>query len=329
MSRRRQFIAAALVLSLGLHLGLLWWFNDIHVGTFAIPALKKHFVQPTRLKRIEIPPLAPDQVAPVSVVPPPQAQQAAPSRLPEAIQSVPQSLPGAPPVSAPDRVPGSPAAFAPVVPAPPASTSPYSLNDKAKIDAEIARLAVGPSAAGLPALTPSTPTLPGASLTMGNEVAGQDGKGTTPNTSALPSLDQVTAQFRMPPPTLNPNLPQPVVLTLPTDILFDFDSAQLRPGAENVLQQALAYIRKYPRADVEVDGHTDSFGAVAYNQKLSLDRATAVGEWLRRDLASPDFSVTAKGFGATRPVVPQSGTIAEQQKNRRVEIVLRAIAPPS
>lgn len=327
MSRRRNFIAAALVFSLGLHLGLLWWFNDIHVGTFAIPALKKHFVQPTRLKRVEIPPMAPDQAPPTPVAPPPQAQQTAPARLPEATQAMPQSLPGAPPVSAPDQVPGSPAAFAPVVPAPPASTSPYSLNDRAKIDAEIAKLAVGPSAAGLPALIPSTPTLPGATMALGNDVAGQQGKGTTPNTSALPTLDQVTAQFRLPPPTLNPNLPQPVVLTLPTDILFDFDSAQLRPGAENVLQQALAYIHKYPRADVEVDGHTDSFGAADYNQKLSLGRASSVRDWLRQDLPVADFSIVAKGLGSTRPVVPQTGTIVEQQKNRRVEIVLRAIAP--
>jgi len=329
LSSRRFLVTAAVTLSLALHLLLLYLFTDIRVGGFAIPADHGSMAPPLHLKRVEIPAATLEQAPPVPVTPPPQGTEEPPTRLPEATQ-ITSGLAGAPPqIDAPTAIPGSAAAFEPVVPAPPTAASPYSLNDRAKISAEIAKLAIGPVTPGLAGPSPSLPSAPGASLDAGNVVAGQNGTGDLPTASVLPSISQVRAQFLTPPPTLNPNLPQPVVLALPTDILFDFDSSQLRPGAGPTLGQARDYIAKYIRADVEVDGHTDSFGAEDYNQKLSLARAQTVQVWLQQNLPGADFTIQAKGFGDTRPVVSTKGTVAEQQPNRRVEIVLRAIAPPS
>ena len=321
---RRHLILTAVLLSLLVHSLVLFWFRGVHVGLFAIPAERHHFPQPLHLKRVEIP-LEPASAQALPSLAP-LLPQTVPPRLPEAVHVSPQTLAGAPPAALPERLPGSAPSQAPVIPAPPVAASPYSPDDRAKIDAEISKFAIGPATPGLPNLAaPSVPSEQGTSPVLGT-TSGQGGTGTTPDSSsALPTLDQVTAQFRTPPPTLNPNLPQPVVLVLPTDILFDFDSAQLRPGADAVLEQALAYIGKYPRADIEIDGHTDSFGTADYNRKLSLDRAAAVQTWLRPQLAAEAFSIETKGLGFARPVVSTKGSIAAQQKNRRVELILRAI----
>ncbi|SDU23359.1 Outer membrane protein OmpA [Verrucomicrobium sp. GAS474] len=331
IGRRRWVVPVALFLSLAVHGAFFYVSDSFHVGRLAIPAEKGRMTQPTQVKRVEIPPTAIDQPPPTPVPPPPQVVQNAPSRLPEpSPQMVDHGLLGAPSpsTSLPLEGPGSLPAFTPVVPAPPASVSPYALDDHAKLDAEISKFTLAPTTPGVPATVPAaTLPAPGNPTAIGSSLPGQGrGGDPVPAPSALPSPEQIGLQFRTPPPTLNPNLPQPVVLTLPTDILFDFDSAQLRPGAEAVLGQALKYIGKYLRADVEVDGFTDSFGKDDYNQKLSLDRASAVQMWLRQRLPEAKFGVSAKGYGATRPVVPTTGTIEQQQKNRRVEIIVRALS---
>ncbi|MDE1171166.1 MAG: OmpA family protein [Verrucomicrobium sp.] len=329
---RRLFITVAILLSLCVHVGVLCWFGVIHVGPLAIPADAGRTIKPFHLKRVEIPAQSLVEVPPPPIAPPPApvpSKEAPPAVLPEAAQTLPQSLQAAPAPVLPQPQPGSPAAFAPVVPAPPAASSPYALDDRAAIEAEISKAAVGPKSPGLPAALPSTPALPGTLPADATQPAGQLGTGTLPSAAALPSLEEVSANFRVTPPTLNPSIPQPVVLTLPTDILFDFDSSALRSGAEPLLRQALAYFRRYPRAEIEVDGHTDSFGAADYNQTLSEARAAAVQAWLRPQLPEGAYAITAKGFGATRPVVDPHGNVAAQQKNRRVEIVLRALASDS
>jgi outer membrane protein OmpA-like peptidoglycan-associated protein len=114
-------------------------------------------------------------------------------------------------------------------------------------------------------------------------------------------------------------------IELPADILFDFDKAEIRPTAEAALKQAAEVIRKGARGVVRIEGHTDGKGAVAYNQKLSERRAAAVENWLMtREGLRAKFA--PKGFGATRPVAPNTKPNGAddpegRQKNRRVEIV--------
>jgi outer membrane protein OmpA-like peptidoglycan-associated protein len=112
------------------------------------------------------------------------------------------------------------------------------------------------------------------------------------------------------------------------DILFDFDKTDIRPAAQPALKQAAEVISKGARGTVVIEGHTDSKGTPAYNQRLSERRAQSVQKWLveREGLRSIGF--TPKGFGATRPVAPNtkpdgSDDPAGRQKNRRVEIVFR------
>jgi outer membrane protein OmpA-like peptidoglycan-associated protein len=114
-------------------------------------------------------------------------------------------------------------------------------------------------------------------------------------------------------------------IELPADILFDFDKAEIRPAAEAALKQAAEVIRKGARGVVRIEGHTDGKGSAAYNQKLSERRAAAVQNWLAtREGLRVKFAI--KGFGATKPVAPNTRPDGAddpdgRQKNRRVEIV--------
>ena len=65
-------------------------------------------------------------------------------------------------------------------------------------------------------------------------------------------------------------------ILMPTDLLFDYDSANLRPGATASLQKLGRLIQRNPQSVFRVEGHTDSFGSDQYNMDLSQRRAETV-----------------------------------------------------
>ena len=110
------------------------------------------------------------------------------------------------------------------------------------------------------------------------------------------------------------------VITLATDILFDFDSAALSDEAVDRITEIAQDIPS--GTSVSVHGHTDSKGEDAYNQTLSEERADAVAEVLAT--ADPSLDIEAQGFGETEPVASnESGGDDDpdgRAQNRRVEI---------
>ena len=86
-------------------------------------------------------------------------------------------------------------------------------------------------------------------------------------------------------------------IELAADVLFDFDSAELRAGAEQALGRVAGIIRSHQGAGVRVEGHTDAKGSDGYNRKLSRRRAEAVRDWLldAEGLSGTKFKST--GFG--------------------------------
>ena len=116
-------------------------------------------------------------------------------------------------------------------------------------------------------------------------------------------------------------------IELAADVLFDFDSADLRAEAEAALRNVAEIIRAHKGAAVRVEGHTDAKGSGSYNQKLSKRRAESVRDWLlgAEGLSGTGFEIT--GFGESKPVAanekPDGSDDPEgRQKNRRVEIVV-------
>lgn len=107
------------------------------------------------------------------------------------------------------------------------------------------------------------------------------------------------------------------VIKLP-GVNFETNSDRLLPGADGVLRDAAATLRKYPDLVVEVAGHTDSAGSADYNQGLSERRAYTVRDYLINAGASA-ANLSAKGYGEAAPVA-DNATADGRAKNRRVEL---------
>jgi outer membrane protein OmpA-like peptidoglycan-associated protein len=105
-----------------------------------------------------------------------------------------------------------------------------------------------------------------------------------------------------------------------SDVLFDTGRYTLRPGAREKLAKIAGIVLAHPGLKLAVEGHTDSVGGDAYNQRLSEQRAGAVQNYLTQQ-GIPASSVTARGFGKTMPVT-SNDTAAGRQRNRRVELVV-------
>jgi outer membrane protein OmpA-like peptidoglycan-associated protein len=121
---------------------------------------------------------------------------------------------------------------------------------------------------------------------------------------------------------------QEIVIELAADVLFDFDQASLKPAAVESLTKVATVLKSMPAAPATVDGHTDGKGAADYNQRLSERRAGAVRDWLVKEGGIPASRLTARGFGMTRPIVPNTRPEGAddpdgRRKNRRVEIRVR------
>jgi outer membrane protein OmpA-like peptidoglycan-associated protein len=105
-----------------------------------------------------------------------------------------------------------------------------------------------------------------------------------------------------------------------SDVLFDFDSANLKPGAREKVTRIAEILQSHRDLKIQIEGHTDSVGSDDYNQRLSERRAESVRVNLVQQGVARDVVGTA-GFGETRPVAT-NGTAAGRQQNRRVEIVV-------
>ncbi|WP_405235285.1 OmpA family protein [Lentisalinibacter orientalis] len=101
-------------------------------------------------------------------------------------------------------------------------------------------------------------------------------------------------------------------------VQFELNSDRLRPGAENVLDDAAETLKRNPGLEVEVAGHTDSQGAAAYNQGLSERRARTVMDYLIGRGVDEDM-LSYRGYGESQPIA-DNATAAGRAENRRVEL---------
>jgi len=112
-----------------------------------------------------------------------------------------------------------------------------------------------------------------------------------------------------------------IVVTMPQDILFATDSADLRPDLRSDLTVIAGNLQRYPDSIVLVVGHTDSTGTPGYNQRLSERRADSVASVLITSGVSVR-RVQARGAGQTQPIASNDTEVGRAQ-NRRVEITIR------
>ena len=110
-----------------------------------------------------------------------------------------------------------------------------------------------------------------------------------------------------------------VVVNLP-DILFDTNKATLKPNAQVAMGKLAGIVSVFPNINLRVEGHTDSTGTDAINDRLSQERASSVVSFLRAQGVA-GARMTSEGYGSKLPKA-DNGTPEGRSKNRRVEIIL-------
>ena len=104
------------------------------------------------------------------------------------------------------------------------------------------------------------------------------------------------------------------------NITFDTNSAEIHEESYYELGRIVRLMKDNPTLRLEISAHTDDVGADDYNLHLSERRAKSITDYLISQ-GVPASSLTSKGYGKTKPIVPN--TSAENRaKNRRVELMI-------
>jgi OOP family OmpA-OmpF porin len=99
---------------------------------------------------------------------------------------------------------------------------------------------------------------------------------------------------------------------------FESGSSEVGPEYRGLLQKVAQAANVFPRSQLVVEGHTDSYGSDASNLRLSQDRADAVSDYLGA-LGIESFRVSAIGFGETQPIA-NNETPQGRERNRRIDV---------
>lgn len=104
------------------------------------------------------------------------------------------------------------------------------------------------------------------------------------------------------------------------NIQFDFDKSSLTKESHAGIEMLSRFLKNNPDIKAELAGHTDNTGSDSHNQKLSADRAEAVRKALI-DSGIDSSRLSAKGYGATKPLVPNDSE-EHRALNRRTEMII-------
>lgn len=114
-----------------------------------------------------------------------------------------------------------------------------------------------------------------------------------------------------------------VKVTFDSGILFDFNKSTLKADAKQSLTRFAGVLAENPTMDIDVYGHTDNVGTLAANQKVSLDRANVVANYLVGQGASRAQMQKVAGLDYQLPVASNE-TAEGRALNRRVEVYMYA-----
>lgn len=113
-----------------------------------------------------------------------------------------------------------------------------------------------------------------------------------------------------------------IKLVLGSSVLFNTNSYTLSATADAALAKVAYNLKQFPNTDVTIVGYTDNTGTDAINDKLSLERAQAVRDYLEtQGIASSRLQ--AIGDGSNNPIA-SNATAAGRAQNRRVEMYITA-----
>lgn len=125
------------------------------------------------------------------------------------------------------------------------------------------------------------------------------------------------------PPAPEPMPAAPAEVRVELDVKFDFDKSTVKEGSKADIKAVADFMSQYPQTTTTVEGHTDSVGTDAYNQRLSERRANAVRDVLVEEYGVGADRVNSVGYGESRPVA-DNATAEGRAINRRVEAEVEA-----
>ena len=105
------------------------------------------------------------------------------------------------------------------------------------------------------------------------------------------------------------------------NVFFDLGKATLRAESNGELDRVVKLLKDVPTLKIEISGHTDNTGSATLNETLSQQRAEAVVTYLKIKGIVP-ARLTAKGYGAAKPVTSNT-TEDGRQQNRRTEFEIK------
>jgi outer membrane protein OmpA-like peptidoglycan-associated protein len=102
-----------------------------------------------------------------------------------------------------------------------------------------------------------------------------------------------------------------------------FQSGQdvVRPAYRPLLEKVRQAADVFPRSQIVIEGHTDSYGGDENNLALSRRRADAVSAYLTSELNVPAFRISSVGYGETQPIA-NNDTEQGRERNRRIDVII-------
>jgi peptidoglycan-associated lipoprotein len=152
------------------------------------------------------------------------------------------------------------------------------------------------------------------SKSVGEGRTGATGESTTSSTS---SLDQLKAGK---PPITAASSPL-------KDVVFEFDSYDLRGNARDILRGNADWLKSNPSVRIEVEGHCDERGTSEYNLALGAKRSQAAKDYLVGLGISPD-RISTISYGEEIPVCTEASENCWTQ-NRRARFIVVPSRPAS
>ena len=146
-------------------------------------------------------------------------------------------------------------------------------------------------------------------------VAGSTHSLTSPTTNSSTSSTSSVS------PAAAPAASQSLLVTFPSDVLFDDGQVTLRSGSDAILSSIVTDLQSFPTASIQVSAYTDGQSSPELARERSLEQAKAVRQYLSQQLGT-EVHWVAIGQGQNQPLVPEDSA-ESRQRNRRIEIAIQ------
>jgi outer membrane protein OmpA-like peptidoglycan-associated protein len=100
---------------------------------------------------------------------------------------------------------------------------------------------------------------------------------------------------------------------------FPTGSAEIGTEHRDLLNKVAEATAVFPRSQIIIEGHTDSYGSDENNMSLSRERAAAVSAYLASEFGIPAFRMSTAGYGETQPIA-NNETPQGRERNRRIDV---------